>query len=160
MNKRQEHWKTRIQEDIKKHPEAKLIILNININSINELQTDIELKLHQNTTNIPLQQPTQNQIEIKIAKFAITRFLQRWKKKHKISLRHWLVIKPRTKQTQNIKLYGIAYTDHLQDLANKWLYGKIYIIENINQKTINQIIDLKNKHKLTILTTPQIGKKL
>lgn len=152
-----EQWKTRISKDIQQHNNAKLIILEINTENTNKLQHEIILLSHKSKKYHEIEKLNQTEIENKIAKLATRKFLERWRKKYKVSIRHWLIIKPRTKKTQNIKLYGLIYTNNIEDIIQKWQYGKTLITEKINHNIINHMIELKIKHDLTMLTSDHIG---
>lgn len=157
MKQTKEQWKTRIIKDIKEHNNVKLIILEINCENINKLQNEIILLSHKLKKYNELKELSQTAIENKIGKLATRKFLERWRKKHKKSVRHWLIIKPRTKKTQNIKLYGLIYTNDIEDIIQKWQYGKTLITDKINYNIINYMIELKIKHELTMLTSDHIG---
>ena len=102
--------------------------------------------------------------ENEIAKIAVRRFLERWRKKYKKSLRHWLVTELGHNSTERIHLHGIIFTDKPSMIKKFWKYGFVYLGEYVNIKTINYIvkyitkIDKEHKgYKPKILTSPGIG---
>jgi hypothetical protein len=109
-----------------------------------------------------------------IATKAVRLFLERWRKKHKKSLRHWLVTELGHAGTENIHLHGIIWTEEEnEEIRNKWGYGYAWLgnevngkmINYVNAKTVNYItkyvnkIDEKHKtYKSIILTSAGIGR--
>lgn len=100
-----------------------------------------------------------------IATVAVRRFLERWRKKHGRSVKHWLTTELGGK-TSRIHLHGILWTDKcIDDINTIWKYGHTWIGEYVNEKTINYIvkyvskIDVNNKKFIPkILCSPGIGK--
>ena len=108
-----------------------------------------------------------------IAAYAIRKFLERWRKKFKKSLRHWLVTELGHNGTENIHLHGIVWTDeNYSTIREKWAYGFIYPRTEeqeqkgyVNARTVNYIVKYITKidrdhegFKSTILTSAGIGK--
>lgn len=83
-----------------------------------------------------------------VAAKAVRLFLERWRKDHKKSVKHWLVTELGHENTERIHLHGIIFTDKLDEekLTKYWKYGNVRIGEYCNGKTINYII--KYIHKL------------
>lgn len=115
-----------------------------------------------------------------ITTLAIRRFLERWRKKYKISIKHWLVTELGHNGTENIHLHGIIWknkykhnlkgikdqylTEQKKDIEKIWGYGFVWIGEYVNEKTINYIVkyitkqDGKHtKYNAKILTSAGIG---
>lgn len=107
-----------------------------------------------------------------VATVAVRRFLERWRKKYKKSLRHWLVTElghpskvEGYKSTERIHLHGIIWTDEQQEVTEKiWGYGWIDYGKYVNKRSINYIvkyihkIDTDHKNYVPIvLTSPGIG---
>ena len=105
-----------------------------------------------------------------IAKLAVRRFLERWRKKYKKSVRHWLVTELGHGTTEHLHLHGIIWTDESpKEIERIWKYGYIWAgdenVKNyVNEKTVNYIIKYVSKddkeHKEytpIILTSPGIG---
>ena len=46
-----------------------------------------------------------------VATLAVRRFLERWRKKYKKSVKHWLITELGQNETERIHLHGIIFTD-------------------------------------------------
>ena len=159
-------WQVRLQEDIKKNKNGKFVTLTLSEESITNLQNEIKGITGYNLDN-------------EIATKATRRFLERWRKKYKKSLRHWLVTELGQTSTERVHLHGIVWTDEIEDISKIWQYGFITIGQQrwnkgiqltngesyVNEKTINYITkyvtkrDEKHKeYESKILTSPGIGK--
>lgn len=76
-----------------------------------------------------------------IATKAVRRFLERWRKLTKKSVKHWLITELGHQNTERIHLHGILWTNKDKDFIEKvWSYGMIYVGEFCNEKTINYIV--------------------
>lgn len=153
-------WQTRLLEDIKKNTNARFITLTINTESIIKLTKEIKNAVGYELDNA-------------IATLATRRFLERYRKKHKKSIRHWLVTELGHNGTENVHIHGIIWTDkNLNEIEQIWQYGYMWkgkeingkIINYVNERTIGYItkyvtkIDKKHtKYKSIILTSPGIG---
>ena len=163
MKKRKNEWKVRLHEDIKRHKNGIFVTLTFSNKSWKELKTDINKK----------SKVKGYALDNAIAKLATRRFLERWRKKHKQSVRHWLVTELGHQGTERVHLHGIIFTDHKEDIKNTWNYGYVWDgswkcdkkINYVSEKTINYITkyitktDLQHKYyKPIILCSPGIGK--
>ena len=101
-------WQVRLLEDIRHNKNGVFVTLTFSNESIEELGKEIELDGY-NRDN-------------EIAKIATRRFLERWRKKHKKSVRHWLVTELGHNGTENIHMHGILWTDKREDINNIWKY--------------------------------------
>lgn len=151
-------WQTRLLEDIKTNTNGKFITLTFSNESILKLSNEIK-----NAEGYELDNA--------IATLAVRRFLERWRKTYKRSLRHWLVTELGHKGTENIHLHGIIWTEHSYELLRQyWGYGYVWpkketnIKTYVNERTVNYITKyitkLDNDHKYykaKILTSPGIG---
>lgn len=157
-------WKIRLYEDIKEHRNAKFITLTFSNESYHDL-TKICIEKNKTLENYSLDNA--------VATIATRRFLERYRKKHKISVRHWLVTELGHKGTENIHLHGLIYTDDLNEIETAWSYGFIWkgkkrngkYINYVSDRTINYItkyitkVDLLHKYyKPLILCSPGIGR--
>lgn len=154
-------WRTRLMEDIKTNTNAKFITLTFSNESILELITNYS----------ELQKAEGYALDNAIATKAVRLWLERWRKKHKKSLRHWLVTELGHNGTENIHLHGIVWTNEsIEEIRTSWQYGYIWPRKDttkqtyVNEKTINYIvkyitkIDTKHKtYKSIVLTSPGIG---
>jgi hypothetical protein len=151
-------WQIRLQEDIKKNINGKMITLTFSDESIANLTQEIKLSGYN--------------LDNEIATLAVRRFLERWRKQYKKSLRHWLVTELGHNGTENIHVHGIIWTNETVETVHKiWGYGHTWPRpENgwkktwVNQQTVNYIIKYVHKqdqkhttYKSKILTSPGIG---
>ena len=152
MKAKSREWQVRLQEEIKDETLKKYFVtLTFRNDSIKELSKDINLEGYDRDNEI--------------AKKGIRRFLERWRKKYKKSIRHWTTTELGHNGTENIHLHGILMTNEKkEDIEKIWQYGYVWIGEYVNAKTINYII--KYIHKIDhihkeyipkILTSPGIG---
>lgn len=170
-NKKARQWQTRLQEDIKTNTNGKFIALTFS----NEWYK----QLVENTNGIralhDLPHLKGYDLDNALAKSATRLFLERYRKKYKKSLRHWLITELGHAGTQNIHLHGIIWPTQstLDDIEKIWAYGFMWkgkliknkLVNYVNQKTINYIIKYVTKvdehhkyYRSIILTSPGIGK--
>lgn len=139
-------------EELKVHKHAYFVTLTFANESFIELCTNENIE--ENKLNA-------------IATLAVRRFLERWRKAHGKSLRHWLITELGHENTERIHLHGIIFTeepinnDYLQQF---WKYGRSDIGQFCNEQTINYIvkyvtkIDIDHKdYKSIILSSAGIG---
>lgn len=138
--KKARDWQIRLQEDIRKYKNGKFITLTFNTESLQHL-SKIVLKENKKLTGYDLDNA--------IATKGIRRFLERWRKKHKKSIRHWLVSELGHGSTEHIHLHGIIFTnENIKEIEEKWGYGYVWEGTYVNEKTVNYII--KYIHKMDI----------
>lgn len=148
VNKKKREWQVRLSEEIRTNNTGKFITLTFSEESLTEIKKIIK-----------------NDNENTIAKYAVRHFLERWRKKHKKSLRHWLTTELGHNNTERLHLHGIIFTnENKRNIEQTWQYGWIHIGEYVNLKTINYIIKyttkIDEKHKEyrpIILCSPGIG---
>lgn len=100
-----------------------------------------------------------------IAKKAVRLFLERWRKKYKSSIKHWLITELGGKYDR-IHLHGFIFSKVDKNIiTDLWSYGFCYYGYNLNEKCINYVvkyltkIDTKHKeYKPIICCSPGIGK--
>ncbi len=154
MKKRAREWQVRLQEDIKWNKNGVFVTLTFSNESILELSQDMNVSGY-NRDN-------------EIAKKGVRRFLERWRKKNKKSVRHWLVTELGHSGTENIHLHGIIWTDKPEEIAERWRYGYCWLSTDnkgyVNEATVNYIVkyiykaDFRHKfYKPRILTSNGIG---
>jgi hypothetical protein len=152
------NWQVRLQEEIRHNNKGKFVTLTFSNESIKELAQEIKGIQGYDLDN-------------EIATLAVRRFLERWRKKYKKSVRHWLVTELGGNGTENIHLHGIIWTEETAETINKiWKYGFTWVGDKnnggyVNEKTINYVVKYVNKtdqkHKeynSKILTSAGIGK--
>lgn len=170
-------WQIRLQEDIKKNINGKMITLTFS----DEQYAEIAKKLSNKLSGYNLDNA--------IATYAVRHFVERWRKEFKRSIRHWLVTELGHNGTENIHLHGIIWTNEtVQTVHRIWGYGHTWprpiepqynkdkktgkvIITNhgwentwVNQQTVNYIIKYVHKqdekhttYKSKVLTSKGIG---
>lgn len=154
MKQKRRNWQVRLQEEIRDDKTGNFVTLTFNEESIKEL-SEIIGSTESNT----------------IATLAVRRFLERWRKKHKKSVKHWLITELGHKNTERLHLHGIIFTKETKDIEKIWKYGHIVLgngkgTNYVNEKTINYIIKYVTKidedhkeYQPIILTSPGIGNR-
>lgn len=144
-------WQVRLNEELKANKYAYFVTLTFNNEELYKLYEEIKKK-NDNA----------------IAALAVRRFLERWRKKHKKSLKHWLITELGHQGTERIHLHGIIFNDEEitnDKLQTYWKYGFSDIGQYCNERSINYIVkyvtkidnDHKN-YKAVILCSAGIGK--
>ena len=133
LKQKKRAWQIRMSEEIKVNKNGKFVTLTFSEESLIKLESlidtkDIYLKYNE------------------VARIAVRRFLERWRKKYKKSVRHWLVTELGHTGTERIHLHGILFTDMSnKEITDIWQYGFIWFGQYVNEKTINYIIKYINK---------------
>jgi len=150
--KKARDWTVRLNEEIRENKNGKFITLTFSDESIKKLSEEIKgLNGYE--------------LDNEIATLAIRRFLERWRKKYKKSVRHWLATELGGNGTENIHMHGIIWTNESKETINEiWKYGHTWQGEYVNEATINYIVKyiskVDEKHKeynSKILTSNGIG---
>lgn len=118
-NQKARGWQVRLMEEIKVNKNAHFVTLTISneaYKAIIENQEGIEeLKKIQGLEGYA----RDNQIATSVVRL----MLERWRKQHKKSLRHFLVSELGHEGTENVHLHGIVWTDKpLTELEKVWTY--------------------------------------
>jgi len=109
------NWHIRLLEEIKTAKNAYFITLTFSNTSIAELSKEHTAQGYA--------------LDNAIATIATRRFLERWRKTHKKSLKHWLITELGHNGTENIHLHGILWFEQKSDilkLDQHWKYGYTY----------------------------------
>lgn len=146
-------WQVRLNEEIREYKNGKFITLTFSNDKIEELLEVVK--------DISLNDYA---ISNKIATLGVRRFLERWRKKYKKSVRHWFTTELGD-ENDRLHLHGILFTNVENDEIEKiWSYGNIWVGEYVNEKTINYIIKYVGKinenhknYKPKILASKGIG---
>lgn len=131
------NWKIRLMEELKENQQCYFITLTFSEESIEKIKKTEE------------KQWTENDIATKATRY----FLERWRKKYKRSVRHWLITERGHEGTERIHLHGLMWCNdnQIQDLEKLWSYGWVFVGDYVNNKTINYIIKyvtkIDNDHK-------------
>ena len=142
-------WRVRLAEEMKVRPYSYFVTLTFSEESLNKFKQPNE--------------DDKNQIAIE----AMRLFLERWRKKYKKSLRHWMITELGHTGTERIHLHGIIFPNEpiTAELLKKiWSYGRIDIGQYCNMQTINYIVKYVTKidtdhpdYKSVIITSPGMG---
>ena len=154
-------WQIRLHEDIKEHRNGKMVTLTFSNESI--------AKLYERSSKI-----LGYELDNEIATIAVRLFLERWRKKYKKSLRHFLITELGHNGTENVHLHGIVWTDKpLEEIEAIWGYGYVWkgkeqlgkLINYVSERTVNYIVKYITKtdpkhpgYNPKILTSPGIGR--
>lgn len=143
-------WQVRLYEEIQQYRNGKFVTLTFTNESIKKLEKEVkahwEKAMKKNKTLIPFL--SGYDMDNYIATYAVRHFLERYRKKHKTSIRHWLITEIGHNGTENIHLHGIIWTDKtLAEIETYWQYGWIWkgkehthgITNYVNEQTINYI---------------------
>lgn len=154
-------WKVRLLEDVRHNKNGVMITLTFSDESIAEIaevinQRGVELDGYD--------------LDNEIAKVAMRRFLERWRKKFKKSVRHWFVTELGHNGTENIHMHGILWTDEKKETIEEiWKYGYIWYGDGktkgwVNEQTVGYIVKYVNKidadhkeYEPRVLTSAGIG---
>lgn len=121
-------------EDIKTNINGKFVTLTFDRESLEKLQDDVGYISDNYVQNNA------------VATLGVRRFLERWRKKYKKSVRHWLVTELGHTGTERIHLHGIIWTDKENEIIEKiWSYGFVWFGSYVNERTVNYIIKYINK---------------
>lgn len=193
-NKKRE-WQIRLLEDVKHNTNGKFVTLTFSDDSIKALEEKVQETKTKIKTGIKSSWVNKNgklcvrykykilkekkviggyALDNAIAKYAMRKFLERWRKEEKKSLRHWTITELGHKGTENIHLHGIIWTDKTEEyVKNKWTYGYVWYgkkkrsrtINYVNGRTVNYITKYVQKvdfdhfyYKPIILSSGGIGK--
>lgn len=145
------NWKTRLLEDVKVNREATFVTLTFNKQAFETLAKQApDIKGYT--------------LDNWIATRAVRLFLERWRKEHKKSLRHWLVTELGHNGTENVHLHGIVWSKNVHKIRKHWQYGFVWCGTYVNERTVSYITkyvtktDLKHKYyNPIILTSAGIG---
>lgn len=147
------NWQVRLQEDIRVNKNALFVTYTFSEQELQKIDNEIKGIMGYDRDN-------------EIVRIAIRRYTERWRKKYKKTLRHWLVTELGSKNTERVHIHGIVWTKEKEDVKEIWRYGQVWIGEYVSAKTINYIVKYVNKvdkmHKeynSKIFTSKGIGKE-
>ena len=72
-----------------------------------------------------------------IAKKAVRRFLDRWRKNHGHSPKHWLITELGNGRYEHMHIHGLIETDNKERITENWRYGFAHIGKYVNERTCN-----------------------
>lgn len=146
-------WQVRLHEEIRNNNTGRFVTFSFSDETLVQLEKDLDCNLKG------------YKLENQIVKLAVRRFLERWRKKYKKSIKHWLVTELGQLRTERIHLHGLIFTkESLNTITQIWKYGNVWIGNYVNERTINYIVKYihktDEKHKYytpIILCSPGIG---
>lgn len=153
MKQKSRNWQVRLNEDIRHNKNGKFVTLTFNTESLIKIRRSIKgLDGYE--------------LDNEIARVAVKKFLGRWRKEFKRSIRHWLITELGHEGTEHLHIHGILWTDESKEVIDKkWKYGYTWIGDYMTEKTVNYItkyvtkVDGKHKeYKSVILTSAGIGR--
>lgn len=130
-SKKSREWQVRLGEELKQWKYAYFVTLTFSPKSLR----DIQFKHNICECNA-------------VCGYAVRHFLERWRKDHKRSVKHWLISEMGHEKTERIHMHGIIFNNEpieTEYLAKKWMYGEIWVGDYCNNQTINYIVKYVNK---------------
>lgn len=134
-------WMIRLSEDIKEHKNGVFVTLTFSPEAIAKIiEEDKEPEDRKRKHEWKdLKKLKGYDLDNAIATKAVRLFLERWRKKYKKSIRHWLVTELGHGKTEHLHLHGILWTEHVEDIRKIWGYGYVWDGYNVNTKRINYV---------------------
>lgn len=171
MKQNARQWQVRLHEELRTGGNVYFVTLSFSDKSLYELETEyIEqrtaeiISLQDQGENPSDELPQGYELDNIIATLATRRFLERWRKQFKRSVKHWFVTELGSKNTERIHIHGLIWCNIADKIGDIWKYGNVWIGSYVNEKTINYIVKYiyktDNKHKYykpKVLTSPGIG---
>lgn len=179
-------YMVRLCEDIKEHRNGHFVTLTLSTEALKWLtekahdQNEERIRQHyknEDTHKRPklLRGYT---LDNEIATVAVRYFLERWRRKYKKSLRHFLVTELGHQNTEHVHLHGIVWCDDHKEIERIWNNGQVkfgYVwdgytkngkrINYVNEKTINYTCKyiykqdpIHKEYQAVVLASPGIGK--
>lgn len=129
------NWQLRMLEEVKTSTNGKFVTLTFSEESIHEIATKYGYYDLKGYT-----------FDNAVATKATRLFLERWRKKFKKSVKHWLITELGHENTERIHLHGMIWTDEPISMIRKmWSYGWIYPRDDntknwVNEQTVNYVM--------------------
>ena len=123
-------WKVRLQEEVRNDNKGKFVTLTFSEESLIEITNRV---LKEDTTIEGYE------LDNEIATKAVRLYLERWRKKHGKSVKHWLITELGHAGSERLHLHGLIWSDNIEDIKTIWKYGHVYTGKYVNEKTINYI---------------------
>ena len=127
-------WQVRLTEEIKHNNTGLFVTLSFSEEALDDLEKKIKWD---NSYYIRCNE---------IARYAVRHFLERWRKKFKKSVKHWLVTELGQKNTERVHIHGLLFTNESKEvIEERWSYGNVWVGEYVNERTINYIVKYLSK---------------
>jgi len=152
MNKKKREWRVRLAEEIRDNSLKKYFVtMTYSTESYNKLLKETGVKGYEGDN--------------RVATLGMRRFLERWRKKYKKSVRHWGITELGGGRYEHLHIHAIIMTNiQPEEIETIWQYGKVWIGDYVNEKTINYITKYLHKedklhkaYKPIILSSKGIG---
>lgn len=128
MRQRADQWRVRLLEEIKTDKTGVFVTLTFNQESLQSIENKADKgQNHQENSD-------------NVAKYAIRHFLERWRKKYRKSVKHWLITELGHEGTERLHIHGLIFTENQDDIVSLWGYGYVYLGSWVNEQTINYVI--------------------
>lgn len=142
-------WRIRLQNEILDHKENSFVTMTFSDEALDQLIA----VAREDEPN-------------RIATIAIRRFLERYRKHHGKSLRHWFIVELGGSGTERMHIHGIIFGGiDAKELQDRWTYGRTDVGYECSQRTINYVTKYLTKIDPThrefrsiILVSPALGK--
>lgn len=145
-------WQVRLNEELKANTHAYFVTLTFSVEALSKLCEETQV--------------TESNA---IATIAVRRFLERWRKKYKKSIKHWLISELGHSGTERIHLHGLLFNEselNNEEIQSIWQYGWTFTGNYCNENTINYIVKYVTKidtdhkgFKSVILASAGLGKQ-
>lgn len=163
--KKSREWRVRLGEEIRHDSTGKFVTLSFSDESLVKLGDIVNNENVDKETGEILQLSGYN-LDNAIVTKGMRRFLERWRKKTRKSVKHWFISELGEKRTERVHLHGILFTEiSTEELERRWSYGNVWVGEFVNERTIGYIVkylsksdDVHREYKPKILTSSGIGK--
>jgi hypothetical protein len=172
LKQRSREWRIRLREEIKYDKRGKFVTLTFS----NESYRELAIAVQEEGGKID-----GYELDNLVAAKGVRRFYERWRKKYKVSVKHWFVTELGSRGTERIHIHGFIFTDEPNEvISEKWKYGRISIGHGqwVDGKKINKgddgfvsgesigyitkyltKVDLKHKeYRPRVFTSPGIGR--
>lgn len=155
--KRANEWRVRLLEEHKRDPRGRFLSFSLSDESLVALENDLR------AVGCRLEG---YELENEIARLAVQRFSDRWKKKFGHRPKRWIVTELGGKNTERVHLHGILFTTVSRKVIDElWGYGNIWIGHYCNERSMNYITKymlktdpIHKEYKSRVFTSPGIGK--
>lgn len=149
--KKQREWKVRIQEECRHDKTGQFVTMTFSEEALEKAQIQA------------------NSIEAnEVATKAIRMFLERWRKKYKKSVKHWLIVELGHVNTERIHIHGILWTEKTrEEIEERWQNGNVIVGYSMGDRCINYVVKYVTKQDKDhpgfigkIHVSPGLGKKI
>ena len=121
-------WQVRLHEELRNNRNALFVTLSFSDISLIQLEKDLNDHF------------SGYELDNKIATLAIRRFLERYRKTFKASIKHWLITELGQTNTERLHIHGLIFTNNKEAIAKSWQYGNIWFGDYVNERTVNYIV--------------------